>query len=74
MPEHILRVDLIAQALPQAKFIYMARDWVQVALSIHRLCANSTRQSRWFGCQAAKWKALHIYAANHSDTEHSAIA
>ena len=33
-----------------------------VGLSINRICANSTRQSRWFGCQAAKWKALRAYA------------
>ena len=65
MPEHILRLDLMSQALPNAVFIYVARDWVQVGLSIHRLCANSTRQARWFGCQAAKWNAIKAYAAQN---------
>ena len=74
MPEHILRVDFIAKALPSAKFIYVARDWAQVALSIHRICANSTRQSRWFGCQAAKWKALKAYAAASENPIFSTIA
>lgn len=62
MPEHILRLDLLASSLPIAKFIYVQRDWLMVSLSIHKICANSTRQSRWFGCQAAKWKALRAYA------------
>lgn len=62
MPEHILRCDLIDSALPNTTFIYVARDWVQVALSIHRICANSSRQARWFGCKAAKWNALKAYA------------
>ena len=53
MPEHILRVPEILQLFRgearSIKFVYVERDWLPVALSIHRLCADSTRQSRWFG-------------------------
>ena len=64
MPEHILRVDLISEALPGAQFICMSRDWVQVALSIHKICANSRQQHRWYGARAAKWNALKAYVTN----------
>ena len=45
------------------KFIYVERDWLSVGLSIHRLTAESARQSRWFGFQAAKWNAMKVYVA-----------
>ena len=50
------------------KFIYAERDWLPVALSIHRLCAESTMQSRWFGFQAAKLNALKVYVAECVET------
>lgn len=47
MPEHVLRIPTICEACFASSeseamlFIYMTRDWVQVALSIHRLCGDS---------------------------------
>ena len=67
MPEHVLRVpqllDLYKGEGRSIKFIYVERDWLPVALSIHRLTAEGARQSRWFGFQAAKWNAMKAYAA-----------
>ena len=47
MPEHVLRIPTICESCfassenDKMMFIYMTRDWVQVALSIHHLCGDS---------------------------------
>ena len=65
MPEHVLRVPQLCEMYKgegkSLKFIYVERDWLSVGLSIHRLTAESARQSRWFGFQAAKWNAMKVY-------------
>ena len=52
-PEHVLRIpqllSLFKSEERQIKFIFVERDWLPVGLSMHRLCAESMRQSRWFG-------------------------
>ena len=49
------------------KFIYVERDWVQVCMSIHKLCADSSRQSRWYGYQAAKLNAIKSYVTEQKE-------
>ena len=65
MPEHVLRVPQLRELYKgegkQLKLIYVERDWLPVALSIHRLTAESARQSRWFGFRGAKWNAMKEY-------------
>ena len=72
MPEHVLRVpqllDMYKGEGKSVKFIYVERDWLPVALSIHRLTAESARQSRWFGHQAVKWNAMKVYAAECAES------
>jgi hypothetical protein len=51
MPEHILRIDDILKAFPNAKFIYLKRPWLPVARSIE--CISS-----WFGHSNIKFTSL----------------
>ena len=78
-PEHIFRIQQISDLCGDrdVKFIYIERDWLQVSLSIHKLCADSTRQSRWYGFQAAKLNAIKTYVSERkqssSNTEDSSF-
>ena len=58
MPEHILRFSSLSKALPNASFIYMYRNWFEVASSIKNSFGPSFN---WYGFNSAKWKALCSY-------------
>lgn len=45
---------------PKAKFIYMKRDWISVALSIWEITDKSKKPIRWYGAGDAKWNALTL--------------
>ena len=57
-PEHILRYESILKICPKAKFVYMQRDWISVALSIWEITDKSRKPIRWYGAGGCKWKSL----------------
>lgn len=54
MPEHILRVPELVWLFPKAKFVYMRRNWVDVANSIEDFGSSFN----WFGYNSIKWQHL----------------
>jgi Sulfotransferase family len=57
-PEHIFRLEQISILCPSAKFIYIQRNWISVALSIWEITDQSRKPIRWYGAGGCKWTAL----------------
>eukprot|EP00347_Sterkiella_histriomuscorum_P018753 403344310 len=62
MPEHIMRVPLLIQIFPLSKFLYVRRNWVDVAQSISSFGSNFN----WYGFKDAKWDALIRFIQENS--------
>ena len=63
MPENILRVDKLSQSLVNSKYIYMKRNWYDVAISIEKFGSNFN----WYGYNSVKWKHLINYVNSTSE-------
>ena len=56
MPEHILRVSSLLKPFPDAKFLYIYRSPIEVALSIENSFGGSS--FNWYGYESIKWHSL----------------
>lgn len=66
MPEHMLRIKDLKEAFPHAKFIYLYRNWLEVALSIENSFGKGASGSfNWYGFNSAKWHALMDHLLIH---------
>lgn len=64
-PHNALRINYLKALAPEAKFIHIVRDGVDVCHSINRLATANHYQisgkpefNQWWGVKYAKWKAL----------------
>jgi hypothetical protein len=64
-PINNFRLHLINAIFPNARFIYIYRNGLEVASSIERRCYSSP----WFGSNQYKWKQLTQIAMSSVDTE-----
>jgi hypothetical protein len=58
LPINSFRLGFIDAALPDARYVHIVRDGVEVARSIAHWC----REREWFGADDYKWKLLVDYA------------
>lgn len=66
LPENCFRMGLIKKVYPDARFLHIIRNGVEVAASISRACTNSKRAGPewpdWYGVNDYKWEQLVAYA------------
>jgi hypothetical protein len=58
LPINSFRLPFIRAAFPDAIFLHIVRDGIEVASSIERFCANGP----WYGADDYKWRQLVAYA------------
>ncbi|MEO1393126.1 MAG: sulfotransferase [Cyanobacteria bacterium J06634_5] len=65
LPINNFRLDFIYHIFPDARFIHLYRNGLEVARSIEKY----SREGRWFGTDAYKWNQLVGYAADRPDVQ-----
>jgi hypothetical protein len=63
LPANSFRLGLIGAAFPDARYLHILRDGVEVARSIERFT-----RTRWFGSDGRKWDLLRQLAASRPET------
>ncbi len=64
LPINNFRLNFIYKIFPDARFIHIYRNGIEVAKSIEKL----SDKGGWFGANAFKWDKLAEYAESRSDT------
>jgi hypothetical protein len=64
LPINNFRVEFIHSIFPDARFIHIYRNGLEVALSIQKASDNGD----WFGANEYKWERLKEYSIQSSDT------
>jgi hypothetical protein len=64
LPINNFRLNFIHQIFPDARFIHIYRNGLEVARSIENLC----ERGRWFGARSYKWDRLVDYASSGAET------
>jgi hypothetical protein len=64
LPINNFRLDFIQKIFPDARFIHIYRNGLEVARSIEKAC----EKGGWFGANSYKWDMLAKYARNNDDT------
>ena len=64
LPINTFRLDFISQIFPDARFIHIVRNGLEVARSIETLC----HQGQWFASHPYKWDLLAEYASLRQET------
>lgn len=64
LPINNFRVEFIHSIFPDARFIHIYRNGLEVARSIQNICEHGG----WFGSNEYKWKQLMDYSKNSSAT------
>lgn len=71
-PHNVFRIGWLLSIAPDARFIHVVRDGVEVARSIERITESSqpgifgrSDYDRWWGSHGAKWKALQREGPEH---------
>jgi hypothetical protein len=66
LPENCFRMGLIRRIYPEARFLHIIRNGVEVAASISRACRDSKLAGPewpdWYGVNDYKWERLVAYA------------
>jgi hypothetical protein len=65
LPINNFRLDFIQQIFPDARFIHIYRNGLEVARSIQKI----SEKGGWFGSNIYKWDKLVDYAKNSDDTK-----
>lgn len=63
LPENAFRLPFLQAAFPDARFIHLWRDGVEVASSIEK----KIRAGGWYGSSGYKWRALCEWAGQHTE-------
>ncbi len=66
LPINNFRLNFIQQIFPDARFIHIYRNGLEVARSI----GKASEKGKWFGANFYKWNRLVNYARNSDDTKH----
>jgi LPS sulfotransferase NodH len=66
LPVNSFRLPLIQAVFPDARFLHIHRNGLEVARSIQRMCQSGL----WYGADDYKWKQLSLHAASRDDTKH----
>ena len=64
LPINTFRMGLIHQSFPDARFIHIFRNGLEVASSIEK----ESKKGKWFGANDYKWNQLVSYAKGQADT------
>lgn len=64
LPVNTFRLEFVHQVFPDARFIHIYRNGLEVARSIERLSQEGT----WFGTKCYKWDKLVEHALSRDDT------
>jgi hypothetical protein len=64
LPINAFRLEFIQAAFPDARFLILLRNGIEVARSIERECAREA----WYGADDYKWRQLAAYAETRTDT------
>lgn len=64
LPINAFRLEFIQAAFPDARFLVLLRNGIEVARSIERECARGA----WYGADDYKWRQLATYADARPDT------
>jgi len=64
LPVNAFRLEFIQAAFPDARFLVLLRNGIEVARSIERECARDA----WYGTDDYKWTQLAAYAEARPDT------
>lgn len=62
LPINSFRIDFISRIFPDAKFVHLVRNGLEVARSIGRVAERAL----WFGDDDYKWELLAAYARTHN--------
>jgi Sulfotransferase family len=65
LPINNFRLNFIHKIFPDARFIHIYRNGLEVARSIGKAC----KSMKWFGANSYKWHMLTHYARNSHDTK-----
>lgn len=65
LPINNFRLNFIQKIFPDARFIHIYRNGLEVARSIEK----RSEKGRWFGAHSYKWEMLVDYARNSDDTK-----
>lgn len=66
LPINNFRLNFIQQIFPDARFIHIYRNGLEVARSIEKISKNG----HWFGANSYKWEQLVDYAMNLDNVHH----
>ena len=66
LPINTFRLEFISSVFPDALFIHIVRNGLEVARSIEQAC----NKAEWFGVNGYKWQQLVNYAANVEKFNH----
>ena len=64
LPINSFRLDFIESIFPEARFIHIHRNGIDVARSIERFCVRH----QWYGCDGYKWEQLRQVAELRATT------
>ncbi len=64
LPVNSFRLNFIQEIFPEARFIHIYRNGLEVARSIEEI----SKKGRWFGTNSYKWDRLTEYASGREDT------
>jgi hypothetical protein len=64
LPINSFRLDFIESIFPEARFIHIHRNGIDVARSIERFCVRR----QWYGCDGYKWEQLRQVAELRATT------
>jgi hypothetical protein len=67
LPVNNFRLDFIHRIFPDARFVHIYRNGLEVARSIEKVCQQGL--AAWFGADSYKWDELAGYAAGREDTK-----
>lgn len=66
LPINTFRLDFIRRIFPDARFIHLHRNGLEVARSIGKF----SERGQWFGTGSYKWEKLAEHAYRHDETQH----
>ena len=64
LPINTFRLEFIHRIFPEARFIHLFRNGLEVARSIQK----ESERGKWFGADSYKWRRLAEYAQGREDT------
>ncbi len=66
LPINNFRLDFIQKSFPDARFIHIYRNGLEVARSMEK----ASKGGGWFGANSYKWNLLSKHARNNDETRH----